>query len=340
MENEKEDIRADIVAPDDEIDVSLRPNKLSDYIGQDAIKKEFAIYIKAALLRNEPLDHILLYGPPGLGKTTLAYIIAAEMNSQIHLVNGPSLERTGDLAAILSSLAPGDILFVDEIHRIPAVVEEILYGAMEDFTLTVVIGKDQEARSISIKLPPFTLIGATTKPGSLSAPLRDRFGISGHFDYYSDESLMEIVQRDAKVFSFPISPEAAYMIASRSRGTPRVANRIFRRVRDFATIQGKNLIDQATAEVALSNLGIDALGLDEVDRRYLDALINRYGGRPTGVTNIALAIGEDAVNLEDVYEPYLVKIGLLNRTPRGRVPTQKAYRHLGQLDKYCPKNEE
>lgn len=334
MDEMKEDIRKDIISPDDEIDASLRPKKLSEYIGQDSIKKEFSIYIKAALLREEPLDHILLYGPPGLGKTTLAYIIANEMKTNIHLVNGPSLERTGDLAAILSSLAPGDILFVDEIHRIPAIVEEVLYGAMEDFNLSVVIGKDSEARSINIKLPPFTLIGATTKAGSLSAPLRDRFGISGHFDYYSDESLMEIVERDSKVFCFPISPEASYMIASRSRGTPRVANRLFRRVRDFATIKDSKVISQDIADLALTSLGIDSLGLDEIDRRYLDALINRYEGKPTGVTNIALAIGEDAVNLEDVYEPYLVKIGLLNRTPRGRVPTKKAYRHLGMMEKY------
>jgi Holliday junction DNA helicase RuvB len=327
-------LRDDILAPSDDFDVSLRPQKLADYIGQDAIKKDLSVYIQAAVKREEPLDHTLLYGPPGLGKTTLAYIIANEMHAHIRLVNGPSLERTGDLASVLSSLAPGDVLFIDEIHRLPPVVEEVLYGAMEDFTLSVMIGKDAEARTVNIKLPPFTLVGATTKAGSLSSPLRDRFGISGHFDYYSEDALMQIIERTSKVFSLPIEPEAAYMIAARSRGTPRVANRLFRRIRDYATIGDKKIIDEELAKKALDGLGIDEMGLDEVDRRYLLTLIDRYNGRPTGLNNIALAIGEDAGNLEDVYEPYLVKMGLLNRTSRGRVATRKAYMHLGKIDKY------
>jgi holliday junction DNA helicase RuvB len=334
MSQDNTPLRDEITAPSDDFDVSLRPQKLADYIGQEAIKKELSIYIKAALLREEPLDHTLLYGPPGLGKTTLAYIIANEMKTNIKLVNGPSLERTGDLAAVLSTLNPGDVLFIDEIHRLPPVVEEVLYGAMEDFNLSVMIGKDAEARTVNVKLPPFTLVGATTKAGSLSSPLRDRFGITGHFDYYSEEALMEIIERTSKVFSLPITPEAAFMIASRSRGTPRVANRLFRRVRDYATIGEKNIIDAPTAQEALEGIGIDDMGLDEVDRRYLLTLIERYNGRPTGLNNIALAIGEDAVNLEDVYEPYLVKMGLINRTSRGRVATKKAYMHLGKIDKY------
>ncbi len=324
----------DILSPSDSFDVSLRPSLLSDYIGQDEVKKELGVYIHAARLRNEPLDHTLLYGPPGLGKTTLAYIISNEMKANIKLVNGPSLERTGDLAAVLSTLGPGDILFIDEIHRIPSIVEEVLYGAMEDFTLSIIIGKDSEARNISIKLPPFTLIGATTKAGSLSSPLRDRFGITEHLDYYSEEALMEIIERTSRVFNFPISPEAAYMISLRSRGTPRIANRLYRRVRDFGTIKGLKAIDKPLAEEALSGLGIDDMGLDDIDRRYLLTLIDRYNGHPTGLNNIALAIGEDAQNLEDVYEPFLVKIGFLNRTSRGRVATRKAYQHLNKLEKY------
>ncbi len=319
---------------EEDIDLNLRPQSLNEYIGQKTIKEEMKIYISAAKKRDEPLDHVLLYGPPGLGKTTLAYIIANNMNANIKLVNGPSLERTGDLASILSTLNPGDILFVDEIHRIPSVVEEVLYGAMEDFNLSVVVGKDTQARSINIPLPPFTLIGATTKAGSLSSPLRDRFGILGHFEYYSIEDLIQIVSRTSKVLNFPIDTQACYMIGSRSRGTPRIANRLFRRVRDYATFLNCDFISGEICHKALSNLGIDEFGLTEIDRKYLLTLIDRYNGKPTGLNNIAIAIGEDSVNLEDVYEPYLVKIGMLNRTSRGRVATLKAYQHLDRLNKY------
>ena len=270
----------------------------------------------------------MLYGPPGLGKTTLAYVIANEMGTNIRLVNGPSIEKTGDLAAILSSLGEGDVLFIDEIHRIPRVVEEILYEAMEDYRLTFMTGHNEDARNISINLKPFTLVGATTKPGDLSSPLRDRFGIINRLNYYTIEELEKIVKRTSRVFNMPISDEAANMLAIRSRGTPRIANRLYRRIRDFASYEFNDKIDTKLTENSLMRLRIDALGLDEIDVRYLTALIKRFNGGPVGLETLASTIGEEIRNLEEVYEPYLLKLGLINKTPRGRVATEKAYEHL------------
>ena len=309
-------------------EISLRPLTLDDYVGQSELKNNLRIFIGAAKKRNEVLDHILVYGPPGLGKTTLAYVVANEMGGKIKVVNGPSIEKPGDLASILSTIQPGDVLFIDEIHRIPRVVEEILYGAMEDFQLTIMGGKDDDARSISSDLAPFTLFGATTKPGSLSSPLRDRFGIVSRLDYYSDEELTAIVQRTSRVFQTPISEKAAEMVAVRSRGTPRIANRIYRRVRDFANYQDEKEINSNLTKDALKLLKIDDLGLDDVDTRYIRTLIKRFNGGPVGLETLASTIGEEINNLEEVYEPYLLKLGLINKTPRGRVATEKAYSHF------------
>lgn len=311
-----------------EEEMTLRPQRLNEYIGQEDLKNNFKVFIGAALHRNEPLDHILLYGPPGLGKTTLAYVVAGEMNANIHVVNGPSIEKTGDLASILSSLEPGDVLFIDEIHRLPRVVEEVLYGAMEDFKLSVVINRDTSSKSLNIPLPPFTLIGATTRAGDLSAPLRARFGITEKLNFYTVDEIKDIVKRSARVFQTPISDDAAYEIARRSRGTPRIANRLFKRVRDFANYEHKDSIKLEDALHALKALKVDSIGLDDVDIRYLRTLIERFNGGPVGLEVLANAIGEEIMNLEDVYEPYLLQIGFIDRTPRGRVATKKAYEHL------------
>lgn len=313
---------------EEQVDVSLRPLTLNEYVGQSDFKSNLEIFITAAKRRDEPLDHILLYGPPGLGKTTLAYVIANEMGTGIRLINGPSIEKTGDLAAILSTLNEGDILFIDEIHRIPRVVEEILYEAMEDYKLTFLSGHDEDARNITIRLKPFTLVGATTKPGDLSSPLRDRFGITNRLNYYTIEELIKIIKRTARVFEMTISDKASEQIAIRSRGTPRIANRIFRRVRDFASYVDVNHVDEKLTLDALNRLKIDGLGLDEIDIRYLSALIKRFNGGPVGLETLASTIGEEVRNLEEVYEPYLLKLGLINKSPRGRVATEKAYTHL------------
>ena len=309
-------------------EVSLRPLTLSEYVGQSQIKENLKIFITAAKKRNETLDHVLVYGPPGLGKTTLAYVVSHEMGGNIKLVNGPSIEKPGDLAAILSTVNPGDILFIDEIHRIPRVVEEILYGAMEDFTLTLMVGRDEDARNITIDLAPFTLFGATTRPGDLSSPLRDRFGIVSRLDYYTIEELKKIVIRTSKVFNMPILESSAELIALRSRGTPRIANRIYRRVRDFASYQDATVIDDKICEKAFGMLRIDSFGLDDVDTRYIKSLIKRFNGGPVGLETLASTIGEEMNNLEEVCEPYLLKLGLINKTPRGRVATEKAYQHF------------
>lgn len=309
-------------------EVSLRPQKLEEYVGQKDLKKNLKVFIGAALHRDEPLDHILFYGPPGLGKTTLAYVIANEMHTNIHVASGPSIERVGDLAAILSGIEPGDILFIDEIHRLPRIVEESLYQAMEDFKFSVVINRDSNAKSLTLDLPPFTLIGATTRAGDLSAPLRARFGITEKLNFYDEDEVKQIVKRTARVFACTINDDAAVEIAKRSRGTPRIANRLFRRVRDFANFKGKDDISLTDALEALNALKVDSIGLDDVDIRYLKTLIERFNGGPVGLDTLANAIGEEIMNLEDVYEPYLLQIGFIDRTPRGRVASPRAYKHL------------
>ncbi len=310
-------------------DLTLRPLNLSEYVGQSKLKDNLRVFIGAAKKREEPLDHVLLYGPPGLGKTTLAYVIANEMGGNIKVVNGPSIERTGDLAAILCELEPGDILFIDEIHRLPRQVEEVLYGAMEDFQLTIMVSHDGSSKPLNMALPPFTLVGATTRAGDLSAPLRARFGISAKMDFYSNAEIEAIIKRTSRVLNMPISDKAAELLGQRSRGTPRIANRIYRRVRDFASYENLEKIDENIALKAMQALKIDELGLDDVDIKYLRTIIERFHGGPVGIESIASAIGEEITNLEDVYEPYLVMIGMVNRTSRGREVTQKARKHLG-----------
>ena len=314
---------------EDENEPGLRPRRLTEYTGQEKAKENLSVYIQAAMQRKEPLDHVLLYGPPGLGKTTLSGIIANELGVNIRITSGPAIGKTGDLAALLTNLQENDVLFIDEIHRLNRSVEEVLYPAMEDFALDIIIGKGPAARSIRLDLPKFTLIGATTRAGQLSSPLRDRFGVQLRLELYTPEELQAIVTRTAGILGVDIEPSGAMEIARRSRGTPRIANRILKRVRDFAQVKGSGKVDRMMADVALSALEIDGLGLDRTDRRMLESIIRNFRGGPVGLETLAATIGEESVTLEDVYEPYLLQIGFLNRTPRGRCVTVKAYEHLG-----------
>ena len=313
----------------DAFEKTIRPDSFDEYIGQSDVKENIKVFVKAAKLRGTNLDHVLLYGPPGLGKTTLAHIIANELGTNIKTASGPTIEKSGDLAAILSTLEPNDVLFIDEIHRIPRFIEEILYSAMEDYCLDIVIGGEGSSRNIRIDLPKFTLVGATTRAGDLSSPLRDRFGIISKLNYYTEEELFEIVKRTSRVLKTDIDDEAAYELARRSRGTPRICNRLFKRVRDFALVLGKGYIDKEVVELALDKLKVDKMGLDETDYNLLKAIIDKFNGGPVGIEAIASSIGEEAGTIEDVYEPYLLQNGFLKRTNRGRIVTEKAYQHLG-----------
>ncbi len=313
---------------EDTFEGSIRPDSIDEYIGQTEVKENLNIFMKAAQMREEVLDHVLLYGPPGLGKTTLAYIIANEMGSNIKTTSGPAIEKSGDLAAILSTLEPGDVLFIDEIHRMPRFIEEILYSAMEDFTLDIIVGSESSSRSIKIDLPPFTLVGATTRVGDLTGPLRDRFGIISKLNFYTVDELKDIVLRTSRVLESEISEDAAIELARRSRGTPRVANRLFKRVRDYALVMGSGYIDLKITKIALDKLKVDEFGLDATDYNLLESIIEKFNGGPVGIDALAASIGEEAGTIEDVYEPYLLQNGFLKRTSRGRVVTEKAYKHL------------
>ena len=316
----------------DDFEKSIRPKLIDDYIGQSEVKENMKVFIEAAKMRGEALDHVLLYGPPGLGKTTMAYIIANELGVNIKTASGPSIEKSGDLAAILSTLEPGDVLFIDEIHRMPRFIEEILYPAMEDFTLDIIIGSDGQSRNIKIDLPPFTLVGATTRAGDLTSPLRDRFGIVNKLQYYSVEELTDIVKRTSEVLDMVITDDAAYVLATRSRGTPRIANNLFKRVRDFALVDGMDYIDVDVTNKALNRLKIDAKGLDETDKEILITIINKFNGGPVGIDSLATAIGEEVSTIEDMYEPYLIQIGYIKRTSRGRIVTEECKKYFNKID--------
>lgn len=328
----KNDILSSVELENDDFEVSLRPQFIKEYVGQTEVKENIKVFIEAAKIRGEALDHVLLYGPPGLGKTTLAYIIANEMETNIKTMSGPSIEKTGDIAALLSTLEPGDVLFIDEIHRIPRFIEEILYSAMEDFCIDIVVGQEGSSRTVKIDLPPFTLVGATTRAGDLSAPLRDRFGIVNKLNYYTEKELTDIIKRTSGVLEISIDLEAARELAKRSRKTPRIANRLFKRIRDFAQVEGLVNIDREITKSSLKRLKVDKFGLDEIDIEYLENLINKFNGGPVGVETIAAACGEEVTTIEDVVEPYLMQEGFIKRTPRGRIVTDKTYKHIKKED--------
>lgn len=323
-------ISSESIGDEGSMELSLRPSRLAQYIGQEKVKNNLQIFIEAARMRQEALDHVLLYGPPGLGKTTLAMVVANEMGAKLHTTSGPAIEKQGDLAAILTALEPGDVLFIDEIHRLSRVIEEILYPAMEDFSLDIIIGQGPEARSIRMELPPFTLIGATTRAGHMTAPLRDRFGVINHLEYYTISELEAIIERTAAILETPLEGNASHEMARRSRGTPRIANRLVKRVRDVAQVKSDGTISVPIAKMALELLLVDDKGLDQIDEKILSAIIDMFNGGPVGLDTLAASIGEERLTIEDMYEPYLLQHGFLQRTPRGRVATPKAYQHLGR----------